>query len=142
MKLGGEAFVDDIAPLLLDPSAGVSAQARRSLTPHAAILGASRIRAMYETSDEHARANLVRLMRVLPKWDAIVLLLVATRDRNEKIATIARDLVGRWNRFYNRSAIAPSRDQLDAAVAALRSASIEANLREQIRFALDGVIPR
>jgi HEAT repeat protein len=139
MRLAGDQCLDLVLDRVNDVSSGVSGQARKAMEPHVSRIGASRLSALFSGSAvAHVRANFLRLMAALPKWDSIRCLVQAAAAADERVAEQARAYVDRWESTYNRRQVAPTPDQaadLEHALA-VRGSSLPPATVESIRFAL------
>ncbi|HYC87790.1 MAG TPA: hypothetical protein VEO54_01140 [Thermoanaerobaculia bacterium] len=137
MRLAGDAYAERVSSLLDDPSPAVSAAARNSLRRHAPDLGSAHLRALFaNASTLHARQNTLHLLAGLRKWQSITPLLEAVL--HDDVAELAKQYVQRWNAAYNRSQVAPSRNELASLTAAFAAAeaSLDEATSRDIRFAL------
>ncbi len=135
IRLGGQPFVDRVAPMLQDASRSVSGAARAMLAPHATTLGSAQLTRMFHTSaDEHVRRNVLHLMKLLPKWESLLCLLGAAAFERKAVEAIKQ-----WLRNYNRRQTVPSARELDELAAALVAArtSVDEELLRMIRFCIE-----
>lgn len=139
MRLDGEAFAERVAPMLHDPSRGVSAAARDGLRMHAWTLGRSLLTGIFVMArSPHAKLNVVPLFAALPKWESVICLLGAATVPEDEVASLAQRYLRAWNKHYNRSQTVPSRSELEELTAALAGAgtAVDRHITDEIWFAL------
>lgn len=138
LSLDGNAFAERIAPMLLDASRSVSASARDRLRKHVITIGAQSLQELFERApSQHARLNVIRLMPLLSRWQAIGLLVAATTSNDAPVADEARKFVRSWRRNYGSQSV-PSRQDLARLASALDAAegSLDRESLADIRFSL------
>jgi HEAT repeat protein len=105
-------FLPELKIALLDPSRGVSKSARQVLMKYADVLGREFLLDLLDEKHPlHVRQSAIWLIRALPKWNCIVMLLETTAMAPEFNDSI-REEVKRWLYTYNRSWAEPTVDQL------------------------------
>ncbi|MDB6093159.1 MAG: hypothetical protein JWM32_721 [Verrucomicrobia bacterium] len=114
-------FFSELKTALLDPSHGVSKSARQVLMKYADALGREFLLDLIDEKHPlHVRRSAIWLIRALPKWNCIVMLLETMALAPEFNDSI-REEVRRWLYTYNRSWSEPTTDQL----AALKQLTVE-----------------
>lgn len=132
-----------LLPMLCDSAAGVSARARSVLSRFASELDSAQLMSLFHSATPlHAKKNLLLLIAALPKWEAIIgLLTAAAPEEEEEIASLASELVHRWNARFNRSQLRPSESQLATVrtLLAVAAPRLRASDAKEIGFAVRAV---
>jgi len=139
IRLGGEEYVELVFRCVMDSSPGVSNEARGAVSQSVNSIGGNRIWSEFNSQHAmHVRRNLLRLLAILPKWEALGHLLTACTDTEANIADIALQFLERWNARFNKNQLAPGPEELASAQAALSTASsrIPRKTAEDIRFVM------
>ncbi|MGC3992293.1 MAG: hypothetical protein QM796_21865 [Chthoniobacteraceae bacterium] len=114
-NLDAEQARDLLLKALTDISPTVSAEASKALAPLAHGLRRELASLLSEHPQPSVRKNALRLISRLSKWERLPLILVACRDRSEKVAREAMAAVKKWFLTYNYSYTKPSEAQLSSA---------------------------
>ncbi len=118
-KLHAPLHFDALMDRLRDASGSVRRAAARALLPFARQL-APHVSALYDDpGDIRARRSGLILIEKLPKWQQIVPLLRSARGSDAELATVARELLHKWVRQFNRSPLPPTDAQLTRITAEL-----------------------
>ncbi len=87
-----------------DESPGVCGQARRALEAQATTAGAERLAVIFaQTPHRHVRLQTLALINVLPKWDALPLLIRIHGDQNDLVRGSAASHLSSWLAGFNRT---------------------------------------
>lgn len=72
------------------------------------------VRSMTDKWPDHVYLNIVKLLRLTPKWDSIKYLLLLLNHRNEVVREFCLRWISYWIKRYNSSFVSPSLEQLIA----------------------------
>ncbi|WP_438481751.1 AAA family ATPase [Oleiharenicola lentus] len=111
-KLYGEAYTEEISQALMDPSPGVSKAAREVLTKNPIWISSALItETLAGNRPLYIRKAGIALIRSLPKWERIIMLLKVS-DLAPEFNDLIREEVNRWLMTFNRNSVEPQSDQL------------------------------
>jgi HEAT repeat protein len=118
--LGGLEASTTVQPFLValsDTQPGLSKEGRRALATRVDHVPLALLAAMVRSPElpAHARRNAASLAGQLSKWDALPLLLEASRTAEPEVASRGLALLRGWLSRYNRSFLVPTHAQLDRA---------------------------
>jgi len=103
-RLAPKEYLELFLTALQDESPGVCGQARRALETQATSAGTERLAAIFaQTHYRHVRLQTLALINVLPKWDALPLLIRIHGDPNDLVRSAAASHLNAWLAGFNRT---------------------------------------
>lgn len=135
-QLDPEGSLEVLASALADPASQVVRAAAEAVGRRAALLGAARLMALFDShADPACRRRLVDLLAQLPCWEQPRVLLQAARDPSPAVAARAELRLRRWLSVSRY--VRPSREEASALRNELVQSSQLPALREAVQRRLD-----
>ncbi len=124
-RLNPDAYLDQFALALDDPSAKVTREAVAALSKKSNSIGGKRLWEVYNHCRYlHGKRGVLYLLARISKWDSIAFLIQSLADQDDSLVELSQRYIVRWFARYNRSFSVPSAEQL----ATLRSVLSRCNL--------------